>query len=557
VLPPSGLSTLPARTTLPAPLPIDTRRFPWIRPLAADYAFAHAQLSAFFAGNPADTEAWTAAIARARQHARPRAEVADLLQAQQQARSAPAEALAASALLRDPATVAVVTGQQAGLFGGPLFTLLKALTAIRLADDVRTRHQVDAVPIFWIDAEDHDWNEVRQCTVFDAELAVRAVAAGDPPGANAGPVARVQLDASIAQTLDVLAATLPHTEFTAGVLDDLRRAYRPGIGMADAFGRWLESVLGRRGLIVYDASDPRAKPLVSHVFARELEAAGETSRLAARAGRALQERGYHMQVTPQEDAAALFHLNTGRDPIRLDGSSGFVINDARLSRDAIVDRARQAPHEFSPNVLLRPIVQDSLFPTVCYVSGPSELAYLGQLKEVYAAFGLPMPLVVPRATATIVDANAMRFLTRHDLPLEALRARDEAALNELLASQLPPHVVGSVDRVSRNLEEQMTQVAGAVTAIDATLEGATRSVLGRMQDDLKKLQGKIIQAAKKKDDTLRRQFHHAQAQAFPEGHPQEREIGFVYFLNKYGPALIDRLSDLLPGAHGTHYVLTL
>jgi bacillithiol biosynthesis cysteine-adding enzyme BshC len=547
------VSTLP--TT--APLPIDTRRFSWIRPLAADYAFAHGQLSAFFAGNPADTAAWTAAIARARQHPRPRGEVADILQAQQQARGAPADALAASALLRDPASVAVVTGQQAGLFGGPLFTLLKALTAIRLAEDLRARHNVPAVPVFWIDAEDHDWNEVRQCTVLDGELAVRPVAAGELPGTNAGPIARVVLDESIAQTLDVLAATLPETEFTASVLGDLRRAYRPGVGMADAFGRWLESVLGPRGLVVYDASDPRSKPLVASVFARELASGGETSRLAARAGRALQERGYHMQVTPQEDATALFHLNAGREPIRVDGGNGFLVDDTRLSREALLARAQEAPHEFSPNVLLRPIVQDSLFPTVCYVSGPSELAYLGQLKDVYAAFGIPMPLIVPRATATIVDANAMRFLTRHGLPLESLRARDEAALNELLASQLPPDVEGSVERVSRVLEEQMAQVASAVTAIDATLEGATRSALGRMQDDLKKLQGKIIQAAKKKDDTLRRQFHHAQAQTFPEGHPQEREIGFVYFLNKYGPTLIDRLSELLPGEQGTHYVLTI
>jgi len=193
VLPPSGLSTLP--TT--APLPIDIRRFSWIRPLATDYARAYSKLTDFFAGNPADPEAWSAAIARARQHPRPRGAVVDLLQVQQRARSAPAEALAASALLRDPASVAVVTGQQAGLFGGPLFTLLKALTAMRLADDLRTRRNVPAVPVFWIDAEDHDWDEVRACSVLDADLGLRSVTAGDPAGAGTGAVARVRLDASM------------------------------------------------------------------------------------------------------------------------------------------------------------------------------------------------------------------------------------------------------------------------------------------------------------------------------------------------------------------------
>jgi uncharacterized protein YllA (UPF0747 family) len=208
-------------------------------------------------------------------------------------------------------------------------------------------------------------------------------------------------------------------------------------------------------------------------------------------------------------------------------------------------------------VLLRPLSQDTLFPTVCYVSGPSELAYLAQLKGVYAAFGVPMPLVQPRATATIIDGNSMRFLLRHAIPLERLRAQDEAALNDLLGSLLPPDVDASLERAGRALEAEMHALAEAVVPLDATLEGATRSTLSRMQDDLKKLQTKIIQAAKRKDETLRRQFRHAQAQTFPAGQPQERQIGSVYFFNKYGPALIDRLSDLLPGQAGIHYVTTV
>jgi uncharacterized protein YllA (UPF0747 family) len=206
-------------------------------------------------------------------------------------------------------------------------------------------------------------------------------------------------------------------------------------------------------------------------------------------------------------------------------------------------------------VLLRPLVQDTLFPTACYVSGPNELAYLGQLKEVYAAFDVPMPLIEQRATVTILDGNSMRFLTRHRLSLEQLRPRDEAALNALLQSQLPPEVERSLEHAARSMEADMQKVAAAVRALDATLEGAARSTLSRMQDDLEKLQAKVIQAAKRKDETLRRQFLHAQAQAFPSGQPQERQIGFVSFLNRHGPALLDRVSDALPGEVGTHYVL--
>jgi bacillithiol biosynthesis cysteine-adding enzyme BshC len=554
-VPPDSAVSSPAPADL---LHLDIRRFPWIRRLAADYAFDYPRLESFFSGNPDDDSAWTSAIARVRAHPRPSQEVADLVSAQLQRRGAPAEALAAAQALRDPQTVAIVTGQQAGLFGGPLFTLLKAMTALAVAGEVSRRHGVQAVAIFWIDAEDHDWDEVKVCGLLDGDLNPAPVGAGTPDGAGIRAVGHVTLDAAIDEALTALERTLTPSEFTTDLLADLRRAYRPGTTMADAFGAMLDVTLGTRGLVVYNASDPAAKPLVAELFAAELARAGETSRLARQAGDALTARGYHAQVAPPEDAVSLFALRDGvRQPIRVAGTGTFLVGDAARSRDDLVAHARQAPAEFSPNVLLRPLVQDTIFPTVCYIAGPSELAYLAQLKEVYASFGLPMPLVRHRASATIVDSNTMRFLTRHALPLEALRARDEAALNTLLSAQLPPEVDDTIASLAATIDERMERLARAVVAVDATLEGATRSTQGRMQDDLQRLQGKVVQAAKRKDATLRRQFQHAQQQIFPGGEPQERQLGFVYFLNRYGPHLIERLAAALPGEQGTHSVLTV
>ena len=526
-------------------MPVDIRRLPWIKRLAADYAFDYARVADFFTGNPAESSAWRDAVARTQRHPRQHGAIAGVLQAQQTRRGAPAEAIAAAGRLADPATVAVVTGQQAGLFGGPLFTLLKALTAMRLAQRVSAEQGVPAVAIFWIDAEDHDWDEVKSCGVLDADMALAEVTLPPLPGAGDGPVARVRLDAAAAATVDQLGALLAPTEFTPQLLTDLRAAYAPGMGMAEAFGRWIETVLGRHGLVVFDASDPAAKPLAAPLFAREIEQAGATSRLASEAGAALVARGYHAQVTPQADHTALFHVDGVRTSITVAGAPAHL------------DRVRTQPAEFSPNVLLRPLVQDTLFPTVCYVAGPNELAYLAQLRPVYAAFGLPMPLMCQRATATILDANAMRFLTRHGLPLESLRAQDEAVLNQLLEAQIPAAVTSSMDEAVRGVAARMEALAQAVAELDATLEGATRSTTGRMQDDLKKLHGKIIQAAKRKDETLRHQFHHARAQAFPGGHPQERALGLVHFLNKYGPTLVDRLKEELPLDQGHHWVIAL
>jgi bacillithiol synthase len=550
------VSSPPGVSAASTPVAVDIRRFPWINRLATDYAFDFARLADCYAGNPAAPSAWREAVERNQQFSRQRDLVADVLAAQQQRRGAPPEALAASARIRDPRTVAVGTGQQAGLFGGPLFTLLKAITAIRLAERVAEEHRIPAIAVFWIDSDDHDWEEVKACGLLDPELNFLQVAMANPPGANEQPVARMALDDSARAALEGLEAALPRTEFTPELLNQLRLAYRPGVGMAHAFGQWIESVLGPKGLVVFDAADPAAKPVVASLFVQEIEHAGRTSALAAEAGAALSARGYRAQVAPHEGQPGLFHLDGGREPVRHENGQ-FTIGTRTYSREALIDLVRRAPHEFSPNVLLRPLVQDTLFPTVCYVAGPSELVYLGQLRGVYSSFGVPMPLIQQRATATILDSNAMRFLTRHDFPLESLQPQDEAALNQLLAAQLPASVEATLDDAARVLVERMEALAQAVPQIDATLEGAARSTLSRMQDDLKKLHGKIIQAAKRKDETLRRQFQHAKAQAFPGGQAQERSLGFVYFLNKYGPALVDRLGEELPLDMGTHWVISI
>jgi len=540
-------------------IPVDVRRFPWIRRLAADYAYDFRSVAPFFSGDPADRSAWTDAIARTQAHDRRREAVAAVIAGQQERRQAPARAREAGRLLADRRTVAIVTGQQAGLFGGPLFTLLKALTALKLAEQVTRDHNCPAVAIFWIDAEDHDWEEVRSCTVFDADLAPRTVSLPARPGAEPAPVATVRLDASVADALAELERALPDTEFRAPLLDRLRRAYASGAGMADAFGRWLEDVLGDRGLVVYDSSDPASKPLVSGVFARELSQPGHTVKLAALAGSDLTARGYHAQVHAHDDSLALFHLSTdggGRRAIRQQ-DGGFVVGDQQFPAAALVEQATARPAGFSPNVLLRPVVQDTIFPTICYVAGPNELAYLGQLRGVYQHFGVPMPLFYPRASATILDSNALRFLTKYKLPLEALQAQDEAALNELLKTQIPEVVEDSFSSAVQAIDAQMAQLIHTIPALDPTLEGAARSTLERMQRDLQTLHGKMIQAAKRRDETLRRQFMRARALAFPGGHAQERTIGFVSLLNQYGPALVDRLDEELPLDLGRHWIVTI
>jgi bacillithiol biosynthesis cysteine-adding enzyme BshC len=536
---------------------VDLARLPWIRKLAVDYAQDFRALAPFYAGDPADPQEWRHAVARARSHERNRDGIAEMIGAQQRRRDAPEAARTAAERLRHSDTVAVVTGQQAGLFGGPLYTLLKAVMALRLADRAARDLDVPVVAIFWIDAEDHDWDEVATSIVLDSRDEVRRITLPRPESAIDRAIGHVRLTAGVEAALADLAAAMGANEFSGPLLAALRGAYAPGHTMSDAFGRWLETLLGPLGLVVFDAADPAAKTFAGKLFVREIDTAGTASALAARAGASLVSRGYHAQVSPPPASVALFHVDAGKRAAIHREDDRFVVGGAIRAAGDLRAEAETSPQRFSPNVLLRPLVQDTLFPTVCYVGGPSELAYLGQLKDVYAHFGVPMPLIYPRASITLLDSSTLRFLSRSGVRFESLQPQDEKVLNELLASALPASVDQTLGEAARTIDERLAALARAVTEVDPTLEGAARATQGRIRHELETFRGKIIQAAKRRDDTLRRQFTKSRAQAFPAGQPQERIVGFVHFLNRYGPALVDRLHAELPLEIGCHWLMAI
>lgn len=533
---------------------LDDRRLPWTGRLIRDYCHAYERLAPYFAGSPARPASWAEALeARARHPPDPA--LAAVVERQLEARGAPPPARAATGRLRDAAAAAVVTGQQAGLFGGPLYTLLKAVTALRLARRLADDHGVPVVPVFWVDAEDHDLDEIGSCHVLDGDLTRVAVSLDFqvPPRTSAAAVA---LDGSVREALDALRAALAPTEFSAEVLDALAAAYRPGTRLVEAFARWLDRQLGAHGLVVFDASDPAAKPFARPLFEREIANAGRTAELAAEAGAELASLGYHAQASAAPGSLALFRLGATRESIRAsDGvfsAGGRTLDAAALLADVASDPAR-----YGPNVLLRPIVQDALLPTAAYVAGPNELAYLGQLRRVYAAFDVPMPVIHPRASATLVDAAAARFLRRHEVAFAELQPRDDRALNRLLAARIPQSVEQAIAAAERSAAERLDAVADAVPALDPTLAGAVASTRSRIERELGNLRGKTVAAAKRQDATLRRQFERARAQSFPAGVPQERGLAGVHFLNRHGFALVDRLLQDLPLDPGHHWLLTV
>ena len=487
-----------------------------------------------------------------------RANITELVLRQLSARHAPPAAHDSAKRLGDPTSVAIVTGQQAGLFGGPLFTLFKALTAVRLARNIRDHYGIPAVPVFWVDAEDHNLAEIQSCGILTENLALHHVCVSYPTDSGM-PASDVILDNSIMTAIDELRRMLPNTEFTDAIVEQLSDAYRPGRSAVEAFSRWLDLVLGPTGLVVFDASDPAAKPLMREVFAREIDKPGTTSRLASAAGQALSKLGYHAQVTPAPDAVAMFHLGETRRQIRFQPpeSNIFRIGEQTISATELRAAVSEHPQSFSPSVLLRPLVQDTLFPTSVYVSGPNELAYLAQLRPVYEHFDVPMPVIYPRVSATIVDRATLKFLDRFNVDFSDLQAQDESLLNRLLTGLLPDAVGRSLSSAEQNVSAHLAAIAAEVSAVDPTLVGAVDPTRCHMERDLKTLRSKVVQAAKRRDTTLRRQFHRARSQAFPAGQPQERAVSFVYFLNRHGPHLVEQLLDNLPFVVGQHWLLTV
>ncbi len=536
---------------------LDLRALADTRPLISALAFDFSSVASLFSGNPADPGAWRSTIERVRRAPRDRARLAALLQAQLARRGTAAEARRAADRLASPDAAAVVTGQQTGLFGGPLYTLLKAVTAVQLARRVEDEHGVPTVAVFWAHGEDHDWQEVRTASVLDADAALAEVGLDAPPGAGDQPMHRLVLDAGIDRALDRLGAVLPQTEFTSELLARLRAHYRAGSSLSAAFAGWMDDLMARHGLVVFEGDDPDAKPLMADLLARELERADETTALVRAGAGRLRALGHAPPLEPADDAVAMFYLDArGRLPIRRrDGALG-VGHERRAAADLAAE-ARAHPERFSPNVVLRPVTQDRLFPTICYVGGPSEIAYQAQLGGVYRAFGVEPPLLFPRTSATLIDAATERFLERSDLPLDALRARDEAALNGLLARHLPPSLDDALDATRRALDAHVEPLRAAAIRVDPTLGGAVETTTRRLHDTLETLHAKIVHAAKRKDATLRRQFARAQALAFPGGTPQERVLSVPFFVNRYGLTLAAQLLQVLPLGIGRHWIVRL
>ncbi len=510
--------------------------------LFLDYLHRYERLAPFFTADPRDGEAWLERARRVAEKPRERDRLAAALHRQNAALDADEKALEAIDHLAHGA-LAIVTGQQVGLLGGPLYTLYKALTAVELARRAAAAVGKPVVALFWMDADDHDFEEVRKVRFLDRDHAVQELSYAPEGKPTDVPVAEYRLQAAIEDLLSRLRELLPESEFKAETLSLLEECYRPGLTLPEAFGRLLLRLTRGLGLAMVNPADPELKSLAASLFEREARERSESGRRVKATSEELLSLGYHAQATWSPQRLNLFYAAPGRFHIvSADGSFRLSGDGRSLSGEDLAQLIRREPERFSPNVFLRPLYQDTLLPTLAYVAGPNELAYFAQLAGVYQHFDVPMPLVVPRASFTVVEKSQARFLQRYRVKLAELKANDESVLNRILKEQAPPELGNlqtDFERARACLQEITQAFSRDLAAVDPTLVAAAGSIQGKVLHLIQELENKSLRALKRKDETLRRQFLSTRTALFPNFQLQERELSAVHFLARYGRFFVD------------------
>jgi bacillithiol biosynthesis cysteine-adding enzyme BshC len=454
---------------------------------------------------------------------------------------------------------AIVTGQQVGLFGGPMFAIYKALTAVKLAEEA-TAAGVDAVPVFWLATYDHDLAEVNHVSIPGADGALQVLATTSHDVASA-PVSAVRLGDEILPVVEAAAKLLGDSE----AAQFLRTSYHPGESLGTAFARLYARIFAEWGVILLDASDGELDRVAEPIYRAAVERAGELASAVLARGEALEAAGYHQQVKVTPSSVLLFTLQKGaRTPIHRSehgGNTEFVIGaDAaaeKLSQADLLSRIGSNPELFSPNVLLRPIVEDYLLPTLAYTGGAAETAYFAQAGAVFEALLGRVTPIVPRFSATIVEPKTQRLLERYGISVADVFAGPDALRRRLAERGLPEDLQTAFDAARKSLDSHLSGIKEKLERLDRTLIDAAETARSKVEYQFERLHSQAARAEALKSELVTRHAETLSQALYPDKGLQERAIGGLYFLARYGREFLHQLYDAIqPDCHD-HQILEL
>lgn len=530
-------------------------RVPHSSALLLDYLYHFERVAPFYTQSPYNPAGYQRLAARLQGGAKQRAELCQILARQNEAFGSPEATVQNLRRLSEPGTFAVVTGQQVGLFSGPAFTLFKALTAVRLAQSL-TEQGLPSVPVFWLATEDHDLEEVAEAAVLDEEYNLATLHDHGERPTPRSSVGHAKLSLEILGALDQLEALLPAGPPREQLVRDLRETHVPGTTWGLAFGRFMARLFGRWGVILLDPLDEAIHKLSAHVYEQALHRADDFRAQVVERTQALVQQGYHAQVHVANDSTLLFVTQAGgRIAIHRRDGEYFLDGRERVSLTDLETWLRNHPLDFSPNVLLRPVVQDMLLPTLAYVAGPSELAYLAQAQPLYEALDHPQPIIYPRAGFTLVDSRTQRLLEKYHLSVEDVWMGEEHLSGKIAAGGLAEGWSERFGQSERDLALLLDRLHQDIEKLDPTLVDALQHVKEKMTYQMERLKGKLTRAALARSDLLRRHEQALLRFLTPHKDLQERRVGGIYFLGRAGYDLLDRLLAKTQTPCTDHHVL--
>jgi bacillithiol biosynthesis cysteine-adding enzyme BshC len=438
-------------------------------------------------------------------------------------------------------TFAIVTGQQLGILLGPLYTIYKIITSIKLAEQLNEVYpELKFVPIFWLEGDDHDFNEVNWIKILDNENSLTKIVYQDGLDAetNRGPMGNYQFDLTIENFIEKISSSLRETEFKSDVINLIKKFYYPGASFKSGFVGLLKMFFDKYGLIIFDPQDIEVKDWLKDIFRKDIESYQFISEeLILRSARL--EENYHAQVKIKP--INLFYLEDGGRYLIEPAGNDFRLKGKRkkFTKEQLVAEIASNPEKFSPNVILRPVCQDFIFPTAYYVAGPSEICYHAQIYPYYAIHNLTPPILFPRSSATLIEAKVQNILNKYELKLQDFFNDLETLATNITDKNSEIVVQNVFEEVFREIEEPFNKLKENLIKIDPTLEDVIKNAQNRISQTLGVVKEKALVAQKKKNEIIFRQIYKTSNILFPDENLQEREINFIYFANKYSLNFID------------------
>jgi bacillithiol synthase len=450
--------------------------------------------------------------------------------------------------------VAVVSGQQVGLFSGPSYAVYKALTAIQYAQEL-AESGIPAVPIFWMATEDHDLEEVRHVTCFDSGKLKRFELPGDI--SKGEPVGNLRLGAGVTEQVKQAADLLigPASEF---VSQALQQSYRPEETYGSAFGKLFARLFAEQGLILLDPLDARLHQIAAPLFAKAVQERDSLNEKLLERGKELEKAAYAVQVKVTARSTVLFTIRNGVRQALTANNGKFKSGDAAWTREEVAHLAENSPETFSPSALFRPVVQDYLLPTAAYIAGPAEIAYFAQSSVLYEQILGRMPVILPRSGFTILDPKAEKLLQKYGLCIENLWAGPQELRRKMESVSVPKSLAKSFDREKELMEAKLSKLGEQIAKLDSTLAGSVQTARNKISFQLDKLRRKAGRALDARAGLLAEHEQFLENLLYPNKLLQSRELCFLPFLARWGMEGLSELQKLSGSATaGEHRIVRI